>query len=185
MNQMMVGGSGMEGMKMPAMHMKFDEQNYAKPAADDADIPMAGMKMDAKKPDAAPAAPKPDAPARDIKAMPGMNMDAAPKPGAAPASPAPVKITVATISPPKSGDNPLLISVTDAQGKAVTGAAITTSVAMTSMDMGTTHPAVTEKGGGQYAATINFSMAGPWRVKVKVTAPGQKPQTRAFDFSAK
>ena len=156
MNQMMVGGSGMEGMKMPAMHMKFDEQNYAKPAADDADIPMAGMKM-----------------------------DAAPKPGAAPASPAPVKITVATISPPKSGDNPLLISVTDAQGKAVTGAAITTSVAMTSMDMGTTHPAVTEKGGGQYAATINFSMAGPWRVKVKVTAPGQKPQTRAFDFSAK
>lgn len=185
MNQMMVGGSGMEGMKMPAMTMKFDEQNYAKPAADDADIPMAGMKMDAKKPDAAPAAPKPDAPARDIKAMPGMNMDAAPKPGAAPASPAPVKITVATISPPKSGDNPLLISVTDAQGKAVTGAAITTSVAMTSMDMGTTHPAVTEKGGGQYAATINFSMAGPWRVKVKVTAPGQKPQTRAFDFSAK
>ena len=185
MNQMMVGGSGMEGMKMPAMHMKFDEQNYAKPAADDADTPMAGMKMDAKKPDAAPAAPKPDAPARDIKAMPGMNMDAAPKPGAAPASPAPVKITVATISPPKSGDNPLLISVTDAQGKAVTGAAITTSVAMTSMDMGTTHPAVTEKGGGQYAATINFSMAGPWRVKVKVTAPGQKPQTRAFDFSAK
>ena len=117
--------------------------------------------------------------------MAGMKMDAAPKPGAAPASPAPVKITVATISPPKSGDNPLLISVTDAQGKAVTGAAITTSVAMTSMDMGTTHPAVTEKGGGQYAATINFSMAGPWRVKVKVTAPGQKPQTRAFDFSAK
>ena len=185
MNQMMVGGSGMEGMKMPAMHMKFDEQNYAKPAADDADTPMAGMKMDAKKPDAAPAAPKPDAPAGDVKAMPGMNMDAAPKPDAAPASPAPVKITVVTTSPPKSGDNPLLISVTDAQGKAVTGAAITTSVAMTSMDMGTTYPAVTEKGGGQYAATVNFSMAGPWRVKVKVTAPGQKPQIKAFDFSAK
>jgi len=156
MNQMMVGGSGMEGMKMPAMTMKFDEQNYAKPDAEDADT-----------------------------SMPGMKMDAAPESGAAPAAPAPVKITATTASAPKSGDNPLLISVTDAQGKAVTGAAVTASVAMTSMDMGTTHPAVTEKGGGQYAATVNFSMVGPWRVKVKVTAPGQKPQTRAFDFSAK
>ena len=200
MNQMMVGGSGMEGMKMPAMHMKFDEQNYAKPSADAADAAMPGMDMGGAKAadkkagqgdmagmkmDATPTAPKPDAPASDMKAMPGMNMDAAPKPGAAPPNPAPVKITAVVASPPKSGDNPLLISVTDAQGKAVTGAAITTSVAMTSMDMGTTHPAVTEKGGGQYAATVDFSMAGPWRVKVRVTAPGQKPQTKAFDFSAK
>ena len=31
MNQMMVGGSGMEGMKMPAMKMDFGEKNYTKP----------------------------------------------------------------------------------------------------------------------------------------------------------
>jgi len=97
----------------------------------------------------------------------------------------PVKIMAATTAAPKSGDNPLTISVTDAQGKPVAGATITTSVAMTSMDMGTSHPAVAEKGAGQYAATVNFSMAGPWLVTVKVAAPGQKVQTKAFDFLAK
>lgn len=224
MNQMMVGGSGMEGMKMPAMKMDFGEKNYAKPDADDADTSMPGMdmgggkaankkagqggniagmdmggkdkpgdmagmkmdakKMDAKKMDAAPPAAKPDAPPSDAKAMPGMDM-AAPISGVTPSATAPVKITATTASTPKAGDNPLTISITDAQGKPVTGATLTTSVAMTSMDMGTAYPAVTEKGAGQYAATVNFSMAGPWRVKVKVTAPGRKPQTKAFDFSAK
>ena len=154
MNQMMVGGSGMEGMKMPPMDMKFGTQNYAPPSADEADDSMTGMKMDA------------------------------PKAGDTPAS-APVKIMATTLSAPKSGDNPLTITVTDAEGKPVTGATLSASVAMTSMDMGTTHPAVTEKGAGQYASTVNFSMAGPWQVKVKVTVSGQKPQTKAFDFDAK
>ena len=62
--------------------------------------------------------------------------------------------------------------VTDAQGKPSREPKLTTTVAMTSMDMGTTHPAVTEKGGGQYAATVTFGMAGPWRVTLCVTAPG-------------
>ena len=158
MNQMMVGGSGMEGMKMPAMDMKFGAQNYAPPSADEADDS------------------KPDT-------MAGMKMDA-PKSSDAPAS-APAAVTATMASAPKTGDNPLTITVTDASGKPVTGATLSASVAMTSMDMGTTHPAVTEKGAGQYASTVNFSMAGPWRVKVKVTAPGQKPLIKAFDFEAK
>jgi len=174
MNQMMVGGSGMEGMKMPAMTMKFDEQNYAKPEADDADTTMPGMGMNGK------AAEKKSGPG----SMAGMDMSA-PTPPGTPLAAAPVKITMTTASAPKAGDNPLTISIIDAQGKPVTGAAVTTSVAMTSMDMGTTHPAVTEKGSGQYAATVNFSMAGPWRITVKAAAPGRKPQTKAFDFSAK
>ena len=174
MNQMMVGGSGMEGMKMPAMTMKFDEQNYAKPEADDADTTMPGMGMNGK------AAEKKSGPG----SMAGMDMSA-PTPPGTPLAAAPVKITVTTASAPKAGDNPLTISIIDAQGKPVTGAAVTTSVAMTSMDMGTTHPAVTEKGSGQYAATVNFSMAGPWRITVKAAAPGRKPQTKAFEFNAK
>ena len=141
------------------------------------------MKMDGMKMDAAPPAAKPDEAPGDAKAMPGVDM-AAPMPGTAPTS-APMKIAATTAAAPRAGDNPLTISITDADGKPVAGASITTSVAMTSMDMGTTHPSVTEKGGGQYAATVNFSMAGPWRVQVKVTAPGRKPQTKAFDFSAK
>jgi len=203
MNQMMVGGSGMEGMKMAPMNMKFDEQNYAKPEGDDADNSMAGMNMGGKdgstgksgssgkagdiggmKMDATPPAAKQDAPADSGQAMPGMNM-AAPAGGSAPAASAPVQVTATTATTPKAGDNALTISLTDAQGKPITGAKITTSVAMTSMDMGTTHPAVTEKGGGKYTTTATFSMAGPWRVKVKVTPPGQKPQTKAFDFTAK
>ena len=133
------------------------------------------MKMDTMEMDTSPG---------DAKAMPGMDM-AAPMSGGTASATAPMKIAATTASTPKAGDNPLTISITDAQGKPVTGAAVTASVAMTSMDMGTTHPPVVEEGSGQYAATVIFSMAGPWRIQVKVTAPGQKPQTKAFDFSAR
>jgi hypothetical protein len=172
MNQMMVGGSGMEGMKMPAMKMDFGEKNYAKPDADDADNSMPGMDMGTGK-------------KADQGGMAGMNMAAPTTGGSAPSASAPVKITAIVASTPKAGDNPLTISITDAQGKPVTGAKITTTVAMTSMDMGATHPAVTEKGAGHYATVANFSMVGPWQVKVKITAPGRQPQTKTFDFSAK
>ena len=178
MNQMMVGGSGMEGMKMAPMTMKFDEKNYARPDASEADSPASGA---AKVGDNKVAATKVG------DAMAGMDMGTVKldTPEAKPAVSGPVKITAIMTSAPKSGDNALTISITDAQGKPVAGAKITASVAMTSMDMGTTHPAVAGKGAGQYAATVNFSMAGPWRVTVKVAAPGQKVQTKAFDFLAK
>ena len=175
MNQMMVGGSGMEGMKMAPMNMKFGDANYTKPDVGNAGDSMAGMDMGGK--DKAADAGK-------SNGMKGMKMDT-PSASGTPATSAPVNIAATIASTPKAGDNPLTISITDAEGKPVTGAAISTSVAMTSMDMGTTYPAVTEKGVGQYASTVNFSMAGPWRVKVKVTAPGQKPQIKAFDFTAK
>jgi len=220
MNQMMVGGSGMEGMKMPAMDMKFDAKNYAKPSADDADD-MAGMDMGGGKSGGNPTAQGSSMPGMDMGgkgAMKGMDMGQTAKPGAQapssqgggmagmdmgqggmkntdmsaskpqPASPGPagaLKITAAMPSSAKAGDNALTIAVADSDGKPVSGAKITASVAMTSMDMGTTHPVITEKGPGQYAATANFSMAGPWRVRVKVTAPGRAPQIKSFDFSAK
>ena len=173
MNQMMVGGSGMEGMKMAPMTMKFDEKNYAKPDANDPADSMPGMDMGG------------DKKAGQGGGMTGMNRTAPTTGGDTPPTSTTANITAATTSTPKAGDNPLTISITDAQGKPIAGATITASVVMTSMDMGTSHPAVTEKGGGHYAATVNFSMAGPWRVEVKVTAPGRKPQTKAFDFSAK
>ena len=175
MNQMMVGGSGMEGMKMAPMDMKFGDSNYTKPDASDAGDSMAGMDMGSK---------DKTADAGKSNSMNGTKMDT-PSASGAPAASSPVSVAATTVSAPKAGDNPLTISVTDAQGKPVTGATITASVAMTSMDMGTTYPAVTEKGAGQYTSTVNFSMTGPWQVKVKVTAPGQKPQTKAFNFTAK
>ena len=198
MNQMMVGGSGAEGMKMAPMDMKFGDANYTKPDASDVDDSMAGMDMGGKgkSADAGKSGDKSksgDMAGMDMSSksgnaakpgdMTGMKMDD-PKAGDMPAS-APATIKAATASAPKAGDNSLTITVTDTQGKPVTGVAITATVAMTSMDMGTTHPAVTEKGAGQYVSTVNFSMAGPWRVKVKVTQSGQKPQIKVFDFDAK
>ena len=111
------------------------------------------------------------------------------KPAATPLSSAPasnnaLKITAVMASPAKAGDNALDIVVMNAAGKPLTSAKVTVRVAMTSMDMGTASPAVQEKGKGHYATSAAFSMAGPWRVTVKVVAPGQKLQTKAFDFMA-
>ncbi len=114
----------------------------------------------------------------------GMGMPAATPLSSAPASKNTLKITAVMASPAKSGDNTLDIVVTNAAGKPLTSAKVTAQVAMTSMDMGTASPTVQEKGKGHYATTAAFSMAGPWRVTVKVVAPGQKPQTKAFDFMA-
>ena len=83
----------------------------------------------------------------------------------------------------KVGMNMLDVTVLDPAGKPVTGAKITSSVAMTSMDMGTAHPKTQEGKNGHYTTAAEFSMKGPWRVSVTVTPPNQKPFTRAFDFA--
>lgn len=82
----------------------------------------------------------------------------------------------------KVGSNALEFAVTDPAGKPVKGANLTSDVLMTSMDMGTTHPTAKETKEGHYASQVQFSMKGPWRVNVKVTPPGGKPFSRAFDF---
>ncbi len=88
----------------------------------------------------------------------------------------------ATIDSPKVGENRLLIRVNDASGAPVKGAEITLSVAMTNMDMGTSHPKVSEVGDGRYSARVDFTMSGPWRVTAKATANGETV-IRSFDFS--
>ena len=89
-------------------------------------------------------------------------------------------------NPPTVGDGNLLtVTVTDAAGKPVTGATVTSTVAMTTMDMGTAHPAFKDIGGGKYQGHVGFGMAGPWRVTVNIAAPGRKPLRKAFVFSAK
>ncbi len=87
--------------------------------------------------------------------------------------------------PPKAGAGTgLTVTVTDPQGQPIPGAAVTASVAMTSMDMGTTHAALTDSGAGRYTGPVQFSMAGPWRVTVSVTPPGGGPPTvQAFDYA--
>ncbi len=86
---------------------------------------------------------------------------------------------------PKVGDNEVQISLMDGKGNAVTGAKITATVAMTSMDMGTTHPKVQEIGKGLYNTNPAFSMAGPWRLTLVAAASDGKSGTFSFEFEAK
>ncbi len=85
----------------------------------------------------------------------------------------PAKLTLKLAAPAIVGHNTLQISVRDDSGKPQPGAKVILSVLMTSMDMGTAHPPVKDLGGGEYSATIDFSMAGPWRVKAVVGSASQ------------
>ncbi len=136
---------------------------------------MKGMDMSAPAPPApAPAAPAPPAP------MPEMAI-----PKAAPVTVASVTATM-TPDPPKARQgNVLTMTVTGSDGKPLVGASVKASVAMTSMDMGTSHPAFREAGAGRYQAAVSFAMPGPWRVSVTVTPPGGgASMTKALDYSA-
>lgn len=82
-----------------------------------------------------------------------------------------------------SGEVTLTLTVTGPDGKPLTGAAVTASVAITSMDMGTTHPAFKDAGNGHYTSEVSFAMAGPWRVSIKVTPPGGTGSAKTLDYS--
>ncbi|MBV9471305.1 MAG: FixH family protein, partial [Abitibacteriaceae bacterium] len=99
-----------------------------------------------------------------------------------------IKVTTSIIPniPTSDGQNVLTVTLTDAAGKPVTGAKVESSVAMTSMDMGTKHPVFKELGKGRYAGNVSFSMAGPWRVTLKITpANNAAPVTQSFDYQVK
>jgi hypothetical protein len=212
MNGMMVEGTGLDKMKMGAVKMDFGAANFTEdeddaptasaPAPPGAETgkpaaPAAGGEAAANPaplpahPEAAPTAPEPAPVAPEAKPAPpapaengaGAGKAAHPTPPAA----GPLKITARLdAKAARVGDNRVLITVLDVAGKPVIGAKVTASVAMTNMDMGTTKPAVKELGKGVYATTAGFTMAGPWRVTVRVVpAPGQKPQTQAVDVTAK
>jgi hypothetical protein len=199
MSQMMVGNSGMEGMKMGAMKMDFGPNNYAEGQSDGDNSAntsgmqmsgnsMPGMQMESSAPVAPATAPQqnPGGPMLPGTSMPGMNMTGSPPSTltTTPKKTGPLKIT-GVISHPSNGDNVLTITITDTDGSPVTGAKIISTVVMTSMDMGTTHPQVKELGNGKYRTTVNFGMSGPWRVSLTVTPLAGSPQKASFDFNAK
>ncbi len=151
---------------------------------------MGGMDM------GTPAAPTPAAP---TPPMPSMEAPSAPAtvPATVPVDPntpamtataPPVTIADVTTalapSPPKARTgNVLTLTITGSDGKPLAGAKITASVAMTTMDMGTTHPAFEDLGDGRYQGNVSFAMAGPWQVTVTVTPPdGGKPVTKKVGY---
>ncbi len=89
---------------------------------------------------------------------------------------------VTTPAPLKPGNGVLDAYVVDANGQAVDDAVLTFTINMTNMNMGnsTTQPPLV--GPGHYSKTVRFSMAGPWRVTVKIVRGGVT-NTVAFDFT--
>ena len=97
----------------------------------------------------------------------------------------PIKFAV-NFDPPKTGDNVLKIAITDGNGEAVAGAKVAATVSMITMDMGVTHPSVSDVGGGHYIVIASFSMSGSWNVTLKAAIPGlSKPQGATFRFDVK
>ena len=105
-------------------------------------------------------------------------------PSAPASADAPETTAVISPDPPKAQQpNLLTLTISGSDGKPLAGATVKAAVAMTSMDMGTTYPAIHELGGGKYQGSITFAMAGAWRVSVTVTAPGEKPQTKTLEYT--
>ena len=140
---------------------------------------MPGMDM----PSAAPASPPvgtPTAPAPPV----GTPTAPAPPTLAIPVAVSAVTAAITPDPPTARRKNSLTLTVTGSDGKPLAGATVKVSVAMTSMDMGTTNPAFKDLGDGRYWGQVQFSMAGPWRVTVAVAPPGDgTPVTKTLDYA--
>lgn len=78
-------------------------------------------------------------------------------------------------NPPVTGKNKLTVTIKDATGKAVTGAAVAIDYGMPAMPgMGAmNYKTAAVLKGQSYAATVDFSMAGPWFINIKIDQNGK------------
>jgi YtkA-like len=60
----------------------------------------------------------------------------------------------------------LLLHVTDEQGQLVNDAQVSGALSMKTMDMGATQLKFAAKGNGDYEATTNIDMSGPWTLAI-------------------
>ncbi|MEE9910324.1 MAG: FixH family protein [Deltaproteobacteria bacterium] len=89
-------------------------------------------------------------------------------------------------NPPVTGVNKIAVAVKDAAGKAVTDATVSIHYGMPAMPgMGAmNYKTATALKGESYQGTLNFSMAGPWFVNIKITR-GVKTQTVKLNVDIK
>lgn len=89
-------------------------------------------------------------------------------------------------NPPIVGNNDITVQIKDSSGKAVTDAKVVVNYSMPAMPgmppMNYKSDAMLQ--GDQYHARMNFSMAGPWNIEVKVTRTG-KTVSAKFNVDAK
>lgn len=161
MNQMMVAGSGMEGMKMSPMAMDFGPDAFASigtvvPGSQtqtNGDHPMGNGQNEAN----------------------GSPGDAS-SPGSLPVHESvsgTIYDSMFTHSPVKVGANSFEIQLKTKEGQTVENATLVATVKMTEMDMGEAHPAVVNKGHGWYRFVVTFSMSGKWVVSLDINVNGK------------
>ncbi len=98
----------------------------------------------------------------------------------------PVTMTMeSTPSPPQTGANTVVITVTQA-GAPVTDASVTGEFFMPVMEsMGKTTAEFRHDGGGRYTGQGNLSMAGSWQVTVTARRGDRTLAMRTFNLTAK
>lgn len=165
MNEMMVGGSGMENMKMN-MEMPGSSESGNSPMKMADDSNMEGMDMSGG------------------TEMKGIEMGKTKEKPVHPTARAPVSIqAVLQEGTAKVGKSTLVLTILDpATGNPLEKLKISAKVFMTSMDMGTDNPKVEELGKGQYQVKVAFGMAGPWRVELNMALPDKKTCVKDLDF---
>lgn len=78
------------------------------------------------------------------------------------------------------GPNDVALTVRDAQGRPLDGAAVVVQPEMVSMPMDVPPVTASSRGAGIYLAQPKFGMAGEWRLVVTVTPRGGPPQRATF-----
>lgn len=84
-----------------------------------------------------------------------------------------------------AGPNTVSLTITDSAGRQVTNATVVAHLTMRTMAMDAPDVAATPTSAGRYLAHPKFAMAGPWRLTVTTTQPGQPPHTATFDVNAR
>ncbi len=70
----------------------------------------------------------------------------------------------------------LRLTLRDAQGRSLLGAAVQLDLTMPGMRMPVNRPQVTEAGDGVYQARALLTMAGEWQVRAGVTSAGEREE---------
>ncbi|HLI88779.1 MAG TPA: FixH family protein [Ktedonobacteraceae bacterium] len=72
--------------------------------------------------------------------------------------------------------------VSSASQQLVTNARVTVESTMTTMDMGTDQTSAIVQNNGLYLAHVQFSMSGPWQVRILVAQPGAHIESATFEI---
>lgn len=178
MNEMMVTGSGAEGMKMAPMKLDFGPENFAtigpvvsqsasSPGTNETGT---GASMGA---DHTASGPKQSAPGSTGQTGPVLNPD-------------PAILTQAGLyslvlfhTTLKVGENTFEVAVKDSKGSEVGSAIVIANVRMVEMDMGTAQPSVSRIESGRYHFVANFSMVGKWAIDLTISIGSQKDHATA------